>query len=321
MAWSIDDATLSDRKAIVNPSAPVTRKCDTYDGSKHTYMQAIPDWAYARGETYLFDSARSLGETILDKQISPNVQPNGNFVQGTFGAVTNAAMAVLALGPNQQLEDWTHTILDQWTNVVFQQKNSFGVSTANLGWQAPVGTPEGSATNPDGYMITWSAGKASDKVQYGYMSQQWTDLRLNALVYQQFAHYLAEKSASDPLIDQMLERAPDMYHYAHRGLLDDHNRNTGDYYILDVFAGDGNNSSPNPLAAPGATIGTPNTSGYANQSIVNLLLTFRPSESAFSYGVELNRSMSECTYQHMPSDPVLNDFIYRYLVHYGVVQP
>jgi hypothetical protein len=40
-----------------------------------------------------------------------------------------------------------------------------------------------------------------------------------------------------------------------------------------------------------------------------------------SYGVELNRSMSESTYQHMASDPVLNDFVWRYMVHYALVKP
>ncbi|MBL8843868.1 MAG: hypothetical protein JNL90_20265 [Planctomycetes bacterium] len=321
MAWSIDDGRLVDRQKIRNSTAKVTRKSDMYDGSKHTFFQAIPDWGFARGETYLLDAAKPLAETILDKSISPNVQPNGNFVQGTFGAVTNAACAVLQLGPNPELEDWTRTIMYQWANVVFQQGNSFGVNTGTLGWQAPIGTPEGSATNPDGYMVTWSAGKASDKAKWGYMSQQWTDLRLNSLAFKQFSHYLAEKAPTDPLLSDLLYRAPDMYHYARRGLLDDHNRNTGDYYITDVFAGDAGNSKPNPLSPPGALIDKPNSSGYANQSIVNFLLDFRRSESAYSYGVELNRSMSESTFQHMVNDPVLNDFMYRYLTHYGVIKP
>ncbi len=321
MAWTIDDGALKDRAKIRNSTAPVTRKCDLYDGSKHTFLQAVPDWAFTHGETPLLDAARPLAETILDKNISPNVQPYGNFVQGTFGAVTNSALAVLELAPNQQLEDWVHLIMYQWANVVFQQKNSFGVGTANLGWQAPVGTPEGSATNPDGYMITWAAGKSSDKVVYGYMSQQWTDLRLNSLAFQQEVHHLREKAPSDPLISDLLNRAPDMYHYARRGLLDDHNRNTGDYYILDVFAGDGGNASPSPLCGPGLAIDKANSSGYANQSIVNLLLEQRPSETAYSYGVELNRSMSESTYQHMVNDPLLNDFMWRFLVHYGIVKP
>jgi hypothetical protein len=211
--------------------------------------------------------------------------------------------------------------MDQWAHIVFQQRNSFGINTSAVGWQAPVGTPEGSASNPDGYLITWSAGKSSDKVQYGYMSQQWTDLRLNSLAFKQYIHHLKDVDPNDPLIDSLLARAPDMYHYARRGIPEDRTRRTGDFYIVDVFAGDGGNSSPNPLSPPGATLGTANPSGYANQSIVNLLLDFRASETAFSYGVEMNRNMSESTYAHMVHDPVLNDFVWRYLVHYGVLQP
>ncbi|MBM4015066.1 MAG: hypothetical protein FJ293_08910 [Planctomycetes bacterium] len=321
MAWNVDDGKLADRQNIRNSTAPVTRKTDMYDGSKHTFFQAVPDWAFSRGETHLLDAAKPLAETILDKKISPNVQPYGNFVPGTFAAITNAACAVLDLGANKELEDWLYTVMHQWANVVFQQSNNFGVSTTTLGWQAPVGTPEGSATNPDGYMITWASGKSSDKATYGYMSQTWTGLRGMALAYKQFAHHLEEKSPGDPLIDDLLQRAPDIYHYARRGIIDDHNRNTGDYYITDVFAGDAGNSKPNPLSPPGNLIATPNSSGYANQSIINLLLDFRPSETAYSYGVEMNRSMSETTFQNMAHDPVLNDFMWRYLVHYKVIKP
>jgi hypothetical protein len=321
MAWSIDDAALSDRQPVRNPSAPVTLKTHTWDGSKHTFLQAVPDWGFARGETYLLDAAKPLAETILDKRISPNVQPYGNFVPGTYGAVVNAACAVLDLGPNQQLEDWVHLILDQWVHVVFQTPNNFGVNTATLGWQAPVGTPEGSAANSDGYMITWGAGKSSDKVQYGYMSQPWTDLRLTSLAYMHYVHHLRDVDPNDALVAALLARAPDMYHYARRGIPEDHTRRTGDYYIVDVFAGDGGKSNPDPFSPPGGNMSGCSPSGYSNQSIVNLLLEFRPSETAYSYGVELNRSMSDGTYQNMTSDPVLNDFIWRYLVHYGVLQP
>jgi hypothetical protein len=299
----------------------VTRKSDTWDGSKHTFLQVVPDWAFTRGETYLLDSAKPLAETVMDKKISPNVQPYGNFVQGTYGAMTTAAMATLQLAPNQELEDWLHLIMDQWTIVTFQQKNNIGINTANVGWQAPLGTPVGSASNPDGYFVTWSAGKASDKTKWGYMSQQWTDLRGNSLAYKMFAHHLEETNPTDPLIENMLARAPDMYHYARRGLIDDHNRNTGDYYITDVFANDGGNANPNPLTGPGANIDKANPSGYSHQSIVTLMLDYQMSETAYSYGVELNRSMSESTYQHMVHDPVLNDFVWRFLVHYGVIQP
>lgn len=321
MAWNVDDGALADRPKIRNSSAPVTRKSDMYDGSKHTFFQAVPDWAFSRGETHLLDAAKPLAETILDGGISPNVRTYGNFVPGTFSAVTSAACAVLELAPNQELEDFVHTIMSQWANVVFQQSNDFGVSTATLGWQAPVGTPVGSAANPDGYMITWSAGKSSDKALYGYMSQLWTDNRGMALAYKLYRHHLAEQSPTDPLLDDLLYRAPDIYHYARRGLMDDHNRNTGDYYITDVFAGDAGNSKPDPFSKPGAFISTPNSSGYANQSIVNLLLDLQPSESAYSYGIEMNRSMSESTYQHMVNDPILNDFMYRYLVHYKIIKP
>jgi hypothetical protein len=321
MAWNVDDGALSARQKIRNPAAPVTRKTDMYDGSKHTFFQAVPDWAFSRGETHLLDAAKPLAETILDSGISPNVKPYGNFVPGTFAAVTGSACAALQLGPNQVLEDWVYKVMHQWANVVFQQSNDFGVTTTTLGWQAPVGTPEGSAANPDGYMITWAAGKSSDKALYGYMSQLWTDNRGTALAYKLFHHHLAEKAPNDPLLDDLLQRSTDLYHYARRGIIDDHNRNTGDYYITDVFAGDAGNSKPDPFSAPGGLLDKPNSSGYANQSIVNLLLDFRPSESAFSYGVEMNRSMSESTYQHMVHDPVLNDFMWRYLVHYKVIKP
>ena len=321
MAWNVDDGALADRSPVRNPGAPVTRKSDLYDGSKHTFFQAVPDWAFARGETHLLDAAKPLAETLLDPLISPNVKPFGNFVQGTYSAITNAAIATLELGPNAELETWLHEIMEQWAHVVFQQQNGFGVDTTTLGWQAPVGTPEGSATNPDGYLITWAAGKASDKAQYGYMSQQWTDLRGNAQSFLSYVHHLEQRTPGDPLIADLLARAPDLYHYARRGLLDDHSRNTGDFYITDVFAGDGGDPTPDPLSGPGDFIDLPNSSGYANQSIVNLLLELRASETAYSYGVELNRSMSETTYQHMANDPVLNDFVWRYLVHHGVIEP
>jgi len=321
MAWNVDDGALADRVPVRNASAPVTRKSDMYDGSKHTFFQAVPDWAFTRGETPLLDSAKALAETLLDPRISPNVQPAGNFVQGTYAAITNAAMATLELAPNAELEEWLHTVMDQWTHVVFKQSNGFGVDTDTLGWQAPVGTPEGSDANPDGWMITWAAGKSSDKALYGYLSQQWTDLRGNAEAFRCYVHRLRQRTPDDPLIADLLARAPDLYHCARRGLLDDHSRNTGDFYLTDVFAGDADDPDPDPLSGPGAFIDFPNSSGYANQSIVSLLLEARASESACSYGVELNRSMSETTYQHMANDPVLNDFVWRYLVHYGVIEP
>ena len=320
MVWTIDDGLLKDRQSIRNPSAPVTPKNNFYDGSKHTFMQVLPDWGFTHGETALLDCAPHAAETLMDPGTSPNVQPYGNFVPGTFGALTNVAHSILEMGPNQALEDWIHLIEFQWTHVVFQQSNDFGVDASTLGWQAPLGTPEGSSANPEGYMITWAAGKSSDKAKYGYMSQMWTDQREMAQSYATFVHYLREKDPNDTLIGDLLARAPDIYHYAHRGLLDDYCKSTGEYYITDVFDGDGGNSAPDPFSADGAFLSNPAPSGYALQAICNLLLDARASESAFSYGVELHRSMSDPTYAKMQYDPMLNEFVWRYLVHYGVIK-
>jgi hypothetical protein len=321
MVWTLDDGLLKDRQSIRNPSAPVTAKNNFFDGSKHTFMQVLPDWGFTRGETVLLDSARHAAETIMDPGTSPNCQPFGNFVCGTFGALTSAAQSVLTMEPNQELEDWIHLIEFQWSHVVFQQSNDFGVNATTLGWQAPLGTPEGSATNPDAYMITWAAGKSSDKAKYGYMSQMWTDLREMSQSYSTFVHYLREKDPADPLIADLLGRAPDIYHYAHRGLPDDYCKSTGEYYITDVFAGDPGDSTPDPLSDNGDYLSNPAASGYSLQSICNLVLDARQSESAWSYGVELHRSMSDPTYNKMQYDPILNDFVWRYLVHYGVLKP
>jgi hypothetical protein len=321
MFWTIDDGALKDRATIRNPTAPVTNKTYFYDGSKHTFMQVIPDWGFTRGETCLLDSAKHAAATLMDPKASPNVQPFGNFVPGTYGALTNCAESILQVEPNQDLEDWLHLIAYQWSHVVYQQDNDFGVSTATLGWQAPLGTPEGSATDPDGFMITWAAGKSSDKAQYGYMSQMWTDLREMSQSYGSFVHYLREKDPGDTLIGDLLARAPDIYHYARRGLPDDYCKSTGEYYITDVFEGDGDDSSVTALVAPGDILGKANASGYALQSICTLLLELRPSESAFSYGVELHRSMADPVLAKMQYDPILNDFVWRYLVHYGVIKP
>src|SRR5262249_50337762 len=147
--------------------------------------------------------------------------------------------------------------------------------------------------NPDGYMITWAAGHSSDQKIYGYLSQMWTELRGISGSYSHFIHYLSEKSPGDPLIGNLYARATDVYHYAHRGILDDHNKGTGAYYNTDVFAGDGGNSNPDPFSPPGDYFGSNNPNGYALQGIVNFLLDVRPSESAFSYGVEMHRSMPD----------------------------
>jgi hypothetical protein len=321
MFWTVDDGLLKDRATIRNPTAPVTNKTYFYDGSKHTFMQVIPDWGFTRGETCLLDSAKHAAETLMDPKASPNVQPFGNFVPGTYGALTNCAESILQVEPNQDLEDWLHLIAYQWSHVVYQQDNDFGVATTTLGWQAPLGTPEGSDTNPDGFMITWAAGKPSDKAKWGYMSQLWTDLREMSQSYGSLVHYLREKDSSDTLIGDLLQRAPDIYHYARRGLPDDYCKSTGEYYITDVFDGDPDDSAAAPLSPPGYYIDKANASGYALQSICNLLLDLRPSESAFSYGVELHRSMADPVLAKMQYDPILNDFVWRYLVHYGVLKP
>jgi hypothetical protein len=321
MAWSIDDDELSDRQSIRNPSAPVTRKGEFYNNSKHTFLQAVTDWAYSRGETYLLDSARTFRETLMDRVISPNVQPDGNFVPGTYGAIVNAAIAILELEPDAALEDWVHDICFQWANVVFKVDNSFGIDTSTLGWQAPIGTPPGSAANPDAYMVTWGAGKSSDRAQYGYTTQGWTDLRLGSLAFQRYVHHLREIDPSDPLIADLLGRAQDWYHYAHRCIPDDFQSLTGDFYIIDVFEGDAGDPNVDPFAEPGDDISLADASGYALQSIVNFALEAGLSESALSYGVEMHRSMSKSTYDEFINDPVLNEFIWRYLVHYGLLQP
>jgi hypothetical protein len=320
MVSTIDDGLLQDCQPVRNPTAPVTKKSYFYDGSKHTFFQVLPDWGFTRGETVLLDSATHAAETIMSPVASPNVQPYGNFVPGTFGALTNAAQSILECEPNQALEDWIHLIEFQWSHVVFQQPNDFGVDASTLGWQAPLGTPEGSAANPDAYMISWAAGKPSDKAKYGYMSQMWTDLREMAQSYATLVHYLQEKDPSDTLIGDLLARAPDIYHYAHRGLPDDYCKTTGEYYVTDVFAGDPGNSAPDPFSPPGDYLPSPNPSGYSLQAICNLLLDARVSESALSYGVELHRSMSDPTYSVMRFDPMLNEFVWRYLVHYGVIK-
>ena len=321
MPWAIDDDVLKNRKGVRNSSAPVTKKDDFYNNSKHTFLQVVPDWAFARGETYLLDSARSFAETLLDNTISDDVQPGGNFVPGTFGAIVNAAAAILDLRPDAALESWLHEICYQWANIVFKVDNGFGVNTSTRGWQAPIGTPPGSANNPDAYMITWDAGKSSDKAKYGYLSQAWTDVRLGSLGFWRYAHHLREVDPADPLIGDLIGRGPDWYHYVRRSTPDDHQSQTGDAFQIDVFAGDAGNSNVDPFADPGPDIDFPDPSGYAMQSAVNLLLEGGMSESALSYGVEMNRGMSRSTYDQFVNDPVLNEFIWRYLVHYGLLKP
>ncbi|MBL8843867.1 MAG: hypothetical protein JNL90_20260 [Planctomycetes bacterium] len=321
MPWSIDDGTLSQRGSIRNKTAVVTKKDDYYNNSKHTYWQVVPDWGFAHGETYLLDSGRHMTETLLDSGISPNVKPNGNFVSGTYGALINAAAAVLDYRKDQALEDWMHDICFQWANVVFQVDNNFGVDTSQLGWQAPIGTPPGQAANPDGYMVTWAAGKSTDKAAYGYTTQGWTDIRNGSQAFQRVAHYLRREDPTDPLIGDLLARGEDWYHYAHRSIRDDWQQLTGDLYIIDVFRGDAGTPVVDPFELPGFDIETDDQIGYALQSIVNLKLEHQLSDTAFSYGVEMHRSMSKGTYDGYINDPILNEFIWRYLVHYGLLKP
>jgi hypothetical protein len=170
-------------------------------------------------------------------------------------------------------------------------------------------------------MITWAAGKSSDKAVYGYTTQGWTDIRGGSLAFQRYVHHLREVDPTDPLINDLVGRAPDWYHYAHRCIPDDWQAQTGDYYMIDVFRGDAGSSIVDPFELPGDDISATSQSGYALQSIVNFLLDSAISESALSFGVELNRGMSRNTYDEMINDPVLNEFIWRYLVHYGLLKP
>jgi len=55
--------------------------------------------------------------------------------------------------------------------------------------------------------------------------------------------------------------------------------------------------------------------------VVNFLLAARPSETAYSYGVEQQRSMSNPVFDALVNDPILQQFMWRYLVHYGLKQP
>jgi len=321
MAWTIDDDVLANRQTIRNPSAPVTPKDDFYNNSKHTFLQAVPDWAFVRGETLLLDSARNFAETLMDPEISRNVQPLGNFVSGTYGAVVQAACAILELAPNYPLEKWTYDVCDQWAHVTYKQSNRWNIDTSVVGWQAALGTPTGSASDPDGWMISWASGKASDKNLYGYMTQGWTDVRGGAQAFHRYWWHLRQIAPHAPLLADLLARADDWYHYSRRGVPDDHCASTGEYYITDVVAGDAGNPDIDPLWPPGDELDAPNSCGYSNQSVVNFLLAARPSETAYSYGVEQQRSMSNPVFDALVNDPILQQFMWRYLVHYGLKQP
>jgi hypothetical protein len=321
MAWTIDDDVLSKRQAIRNPDAVVTPKADFYDDSKHMFMQAVADWAFTHGDLLLQDSARSFREMLLDPVISPNVQPGGNFVSGTYTAGLQDACAILDLEPNAALEAWTHEIFDEWAHVTYKQSNRWGIDTSTLGWQASLHTPTSSPSDPDGWMISWSAGKASDKAQYGYMSQPWTDVRGGAQAFHRYVWHLRQIAPGDRLIGDLLARADDWYHFARRGMPDDFCDQTGEHYIVDIVKGDANDPDIDPLGDPGDDVDFPNPSGYADESVVNFLLAAKPSESAYSYGVELDRSFSAFNYDACLNDPILQHFLWRYLVHYGLKKP
>jgi hypothetical protein len=321
MPWTIDDGTLGQRGLIRNKTAAVTKKDDYYNNSKHTYWQVVADWAFARGETWLLDSGRHMAETIVDPTTSPNVQPAGNFVAGTFGAIVNAALAVLDYHSDATLDTWVRDIGYQWANIVFQVDNNFGVGTDNKGWQAAIGTAPGSAANPDGYMVSWDAGKSSDKASYGYTTQGWTDIRNGAQAFAGLVHHLREHAPTDPLINDLVLRGEDWYHYAHRSMRDDWNQLTGDLYIIDVFRGDAGTSKVDPFAEPGFDIEDDNASGYTFHALINLKLENLLSATAFSYGVELHSSQGKSTFDASINDPLMNEFIWRYLVHYGILKP
>jgi len=321
MPWTFDDGSVANRGSIRNKTAVITKKDDYYNNSKHTYWQVVTDWGFARGETFLLDSGRHMAETILDPSISPNVQPAGNFVSGTFGAMVNAALAVLDYHDDATLETWARDIGYQWANIVFKVDNNFGVNTNTRGWQAAIGTPPGSAANPDGYMISWDAGKSSDRANYGYTTQGWTDIRNGAQAFQGLVQRLREHAPTDPLITDLILRGEDWYHYARRSMRDDWNQNTGDIYIVDVFRGDGGTSNVDPFTEPGFDIEDDDAAGYAFHALINLKLLNGLSETAFSYGVELHSSQGKNTFDASINDPLLNEFIWRYLVHYGMLKP
>jgi hypothetical protein len=205
--------------------------------------------------------------------------------------------------------------------VTYGQANAWNIDTSTLGWQAPLGTPTGSTSDPDGWMISWSAGKASDKAVYGYMTQGWTDARGGAQAFHRYVFHLREIDPGNRLIDELLARADDWYHFSRRGVPDDNCAATGEYYITDVVAGDAGNPAIDPLWPPGDDVASPNPSGYANQSVVNFLLDARRSETAYSYGVELDRSLSSPNFDTLADDPILQDFVWRFLVHYGMKKP
>ena len=95
----------------------------------------------------------------------------------------------------------------------------------------------------------------------------------------------------------------------------------GDLFNIDVFDGDAGDPDVDPFAPPGFDIDDDDASSYALQAIVNLKLEHEPSCSAFSYGVEMHRSIDKDFYDPLADDPILNDFVWRWLVHHGWLKP
>ncbi len=317
MPWTFDDGSVSQRQEIQNKDAPVTSKNDFYDGSKHTFAQVVPDVAFTRGETYLLDSTRHFAETFLDRELT-NVHPDGNFVAGYYGAVGNSSLAVLEMQPFPRLQDNLLSYSEQWLNIVFKQPNAYNVDTYTKGWQAPLGTTVDTQANPDAYFVSKAGGKGGDFNQYGYTVQIWSAARHMSNFYLNLIHYLEQRAPNHPLILQARGRGPDIYHFLHRPFIDDHSKETGHPFLLDLFDGDAGNEDVDPFAPPGDWIDNFNQTPYTLHGAVVLYLKTRESESAYSYGVELLRSMGDSNYDTGFNDPIMNEFIARYLVHFGL---
>ncbi len=319
MAWSIDDGAVDDVRDIRNDDAPHTSHHDFFDGSKHIFAQSVPDVGFTRGDTYLLDSGRHFKETFMSEELC-TVHPYGNFVAGYYGAVGNASIATLKMQSMNDLEEHIHLYMSQWVQLVFKRSNNIGVDTYTKGWQAPLGTKADSETSPDSYWVH-KAGKDSYWRKYGYMTQIWSHSRHMGNLFINYVHHLREHDPNDPLIGQLLSRGADMYHYMHRAFPDDHCPETGQYYILDVFRGDADSEDVDPYAPPGDWVEEPNKAAYTLHGPLLLYLETQASESAYSYGVELVRSMSDNTWEDQINDPIMNEFMIKYLIHHGVIEP
>ncbi len=317
MPMTIDDGDARDAPPVRDETT-ATKRGKFYDGSKHTFLQSVPDIGFTRGETYLLDSQDHFAETFLDSSLT-STQPDGNFVNGTYGAISSSTAAVLELGSHSELEANLREYMEQWVHLVFQQPNSLGVDTETKGWQAGPDAPVGSALNPDAYFVTRAAGKAEDWEDYGYTVQIWTDSRLGALGYHTVQHYLESKDPNDPLIEDLGRRADDFYHFARRAALDDYFSGTGEYFNIDVFAGDGLGINVDPFGLPGSEISNAQPTSYVLHPWINFRLRQGPSKSAFSYGVELCRSMSTSQWDRQNSDPSLGHFVWTYLTEHGLL--